>query len=72
MRTDRVHQIRIGGDVATHDPERLAQGSLDDVDLVSDAVAFRSGDILAVALKKALFNIEKRYLALCVNVPAAD
>ena len=28
--------------------------------------------VLAVALKKALFNIEKRYLALCVNVPAAD
>ena len=27
---------------------------------------------LAVALKKALCNIEKRYLALCVNVPAED
>ena len=27
---------------------------------------------LAVTPKKALCNIEKRYLALCVNVPAED
>ncbi|MNJ63565.1 hypothetical protein D3C77_594780 [compost metagenome] len=37
--THRVHDHRVGGDIAAHDADGLAQGAFDDVDAVQHAVA---------------------------------
>ncbi len=39
MGANGVHEVGVGGDVASHHPEGLAQRTLDDVDLVGHAVA---------------------------------
>src|SRR5439155_22521224 len=48
---DRVDEVGVGGDVAAHHTERLAEGALDDVDLIGRAVAL--GDTAAAQAVEA-------------------